>query len=90
MASVLNVKAGKIIGRRRRTAIITVVDTTGRKYICIVKVEEPYQREKYITLEEGQSYRLRIKGNTQKIYCSSNNKRLAESKRKFRIPSMLL
>ena len=64
VASVLKVKTGKIIGRRRGTATITVVDTTGRKYICIVKVEEPYRREKYITLEEDQSYRLRIKGNT--------------------------
>ena len=93
VASVSIVKEGKegmIIGLRRGRATITVVDTTGRKYTCIVKVEEPYQREKYITLEEGQSYRLRIKGNTQKIYWSSNNKRLAESKRKFRIPSMLL
>lgn len=74
---VLSVKTGKIRGLRRGRATITVVDTTGRKYTCIVKVEEPYRREKYITLEEGQSYRLRIKGNTQKIYWSSNNRRLA-------------
>ena len=77
VASVRDVKTGKIIGRRRGTATITVVDKTGRKYTCIIKVEEPYRREKYITLEEGQSYRLRIKGNTQEIDWSSNNRRLA-------------
>ena len=42
---VLSVKTGKIRGLRRGRATITVVDTTGRKYTCIVKVEEPYRRE---------------------------------------------
>lgn len=66
-----------IIGLRRGRATITVVDTTGRKYTCIVKVEEPYQREKYITLEEGQSYRLRLNDTTQKISWSSRNEKVA-------------
>ncbi len=81
VASVSIVKEGKeeemIIGLRRGRATITVVDTTGRKYTCIVKVEEPYQREKYITLEEGQSYRLRLKRSTQKISWSSRNEKVA-------------
>ena len=80
VASVSIVKEGKegmIIGLRRGRATITVVDTTGRKYTCIVKVEEPYQREKYITLEEGQSYRLRLNDTTQKISWSSRNEKVA-------------
>ena len=80
VASVSIVKEGKegmIIGLRRGRATITVVDTTGRKYTCIVKVEEPYQREKYIILEEGQSYRLRLNDTTQKISWSSRNEKVA-------------
>ena len=80
VASVSIVKEGKegmIIGLRRGRATITVVDTTGRKYTCIVKVEEPYQQEKYITLEEGQSYRLRLNDTTQKISWSSRNEKVA-------------
>ena len=77
VVSVFSVKTGKIRGMGRGRATITVVDTTGRQYTCTVKVEAPYQQKKYITLEEGQSYRLRLNGTTQEVSWMSENEKVA-------------
>ena len=68
---------GKVVGKRKGRATITVVDNNGKKYRCKIIVEDPSLNRKKVSLKINQNYRLKLNGNTQKIFWSSNNESVA-------------
>ena len=70
-------KNGKVVGKRKGRATITVVDTNGKKYICKITVEDPSLNKTSVTLQVNQNYRLKLNGNTQKISWSSSDESVA-------------
>ena len=59
---------GKVVGKRKGRATITVVDNNGKKYRCKIIVEDPSLNRKKVSLKINQNYRLKLNGNTQKIF----------------------
>lgn len=70
-------KNGKVVGKHKGKATITVVDTNGKKYTCKITVENPSLNEKAVTLQINQNYKLKLNGNTQKVSWSSSNESVA-------------
>ena len=70
-------KNGKVVGKQKGRAIITVTDNSGKKYKCKITVEDPSLNKKIVILQISQSYRLKLNGNTQKISWSSSNEDVA-------------
>ena len=70
-------KNGKVVGKRKGRATITVVDNNGKKYNCEITVEAPSLNKKSLTLQVNQNYRLKLNGNTQKISWSSSDESVA-------------
>ena len=70
-------KNGKVVGKRKGRATITVVDNNGKKYNCKITVEAPSLNKKSLTLQVNQNYRLKLNGNTQKISWSSSDESVA-------------
>ena len=54
-----------------------MVDNNGKKYRCKIIVEDPSLNRKKVSLKINQNYRLKLNGNTQKIFWSSNNESVA-------------
>ena len=78
-------KNGKVVGKRKGRATITVVDNNGKKYNCEITVEAPSLNKKSLTLQVNQSYGLKLKGNTQKISWSSSDKSVVRVNSKGRV-----
>lgn len=78
-------KNGKVVGKRKGRATITVVDNNGKKYNCKITVEAPSLNKKSLTLQVNQNYRLKLNGNTQKISWSSSDKSVVRVNSKGRV-----
>ena len=70
-------KTGKIVGKKKGKATITVTDTKNRKYTCKVSVESPVLNKTSIKLKVGKTYNLKLNGNTQTVKWSSSYKNIA-------------
>ena len=51
---------GKVVGKRKGRATITVVDNNGKKYRCKIIVEDPSLNRKKVSLKINQNYRWQI------------------------------
>lgn len=67
---------GKVTGVKKGTATVTAL-VGGKKYNCKVTVETPSISSKSISLEEGDSTDLTMRGTKQKVSWSSSNKNVA-------------
>ena len=76
-SSVAKVSKGKVTSVSAGTAVITARDASGKTYLCKVRVEKPKITSNKLSLKVGQSAKLSLSGNTQKITWKSKNKKVA-------------
>lgn len=69
-------KSGKITAKKKGNAVITA-KYKNKSYKCKVTVETPKISKTSLTLDAGESYKLKITGTTQKIKWSSSNEKIA-------------
>ena len=67
---------GKVTAKKKGTVTITA-KVGSKKYKCKITVEAPSISKKTYTMKKGKTVTLKIKGTTQKITWSSNNKSVA-------------
>ena len=67
---------GKVTAKKKGTVTITA-KVGSKKFKCKITVEAPSISKKTYTMKKGKTVTLKIKGTTQKITWSSNNKKVA-------------
>ena len=67
---------GKVTAKKRGTATITA-KVDGKKYTCVITVEEPRLSKSSISVNVGKTQTLKVDGTKQKITWSSSNKKIA-------------
>ncbi len=75
VASVTN--KGLVTAKKKGTAVITVTGKNNKKYKFHVTVEKPSLNKTSLTINQGKTYVLKLKNNTQKVKWSSSNKKVA-------------
>ncbi len=68
---------GSVKALKKGTAVITA-KVGGKKYTCKLTVEDPVLSKTELTLIEGNTFALKLNGNTQKIKWSSSNTSVAD------------
>lgn len=68
---------GKLTAKAKGKATITCKLASGKKYTCKVTVETPSINKKSLTLEEGNTYTLKVSSTSQSMKWSSSDKSIA-------------
>lgn len=75
---------GKVTAKKKGKITITA-KVGNKKYKCKITIEAPSINKKKYTIKKGKTYTLKIKGTTQKITWSSNNKKVASVNSKGKV-----
>ena len=67
---------GRITAKKTGNVVITA-KVGGKKYKCKVKVEAPKLSQRYLTIQKNNSFQIKVKGTSQKVTWTSNNKKIA-------------